>query len=116
MKRLGMGMLAAASLALAAPSNAADLPLKAPPPAAPAYYNWNGFYIGAHGGYGWQDVDSQSFDSTGGCSAVARWLITAQEPPIVVLAVVQLAHGLTYGLTQIGTMGLLARHVPGVCR
>ena len=28
-------------------------------------------------------------------------------------AVVQLAHGLTYGLTQVGTMGLLVRHVPG---
>jgi PPP family 3-phenylpropionic acid transporter len=49
----------------------------------------------------------------GGFSAVARWLITAQEPSVAVLAVVQLAHGLTYGLTQIGTMGLLVRHVPG---
>jgi MFS transporter, PPP family, 3-phenylpropionic acid transporter len=46
-------------------------------------------------------------------SAVARWLITAQEPPIAVLAVVQLAHGLTFGLTMIGTMGLLAQRVPG---
>ena len=49
----------------------------------------------------------------GGASAVARWLITAQEPSVAVLAVVQLAHGLTYGLTQVGTMGLLVRHVPG---
>jgi PPP family 3-phenylpropionic acid transporter len=48
----------------------------------------------------------------GGCSAVARWLITAQEPSVAVLAAVQLAHGLTYGLTQVGTMGLLVRHVP----
>jgi PPP family 3-phenylpropionic acid transporter len=45
-------------------------------------------------------------------TAVMRWLITAQEPPLAVLAVVQLAHGLTYGLTQLGTMGLLLRHVP----
>jgi PPP family 3-phenylpropionic acid transporter len=45
-------------------------------------------------------------------SAVVRWLITAQEPPLPVLAVVQLAHGLTFGLTQIGTMGLLLQHVP----
>jgi PPP family 3-phenylpropionic acid transporter len=29
------------------------------------------------------------------------------------LAVVQTAHGLTYGLTQVGTMGLLVRRVPG---
>jgi PPP family 3-phenylpropionic acid transporter len=46
-------------------------------------------------------------------SAVARWLITAQEPPLPVLAVVQLSHGLTFGLTQIGTMGLMVQHVPG---
>lgn len=49
----------------------------------------------------------------GALSAVVRWLITAQEPSVAVLAVVQLAHGLTYGLTQVGTMGLLVRHVPG---
>jgi PPP family 3-phenylpropionic acid transporter len=48
----------------------------------------------------------------GALSAVARWSITAQEPPVVVLAVVQLAHGLTFGLTQVGTMGLLVRNVP----
>jgi len=49
----------------------------------------------------------------GGLSAVARWVISAQEPSVAVLSVVQLAHGLTFGLTQIGTMGLLVRHVPG---
>jgi MFS transporter, PPP family, 3-phenylpropionic acid transporter len=49
----------------------------------------------------------------GGLSAVVRWLITAQEPSVAVLSAVQLAHGLTYGLTQVGTMGLLVRHVPG---
>ena len=48
----------------------------------------------------------------GGLSAVARWLITAQEPSVAVLSVVQLAHGLTFGLTQVGTMGLLVRRVP----
>jgi PPP family 3-phenylpropionic acid transporter len=48
-----------------------------------------------------------------GLSAAARWVITAQEPPIAILAMVQLAHGLTFGLTQIGTMGLLVHHVPG---
>jgi MFS transporter, PPP family, 3-phenylpropionic acid transporter len=49
----------------------------------------------------------------GALAAVARWLITAQEPSAAVLAMVQLAHGLTFGLTQLGTMGLLVRHVPG---
>jgi PPP family 3-phenylpropionic acid transporter len=46
-------------------------------------------------------------------SAVARWVITAQEPALAILATVQLAHGLTFGLTQVGTMGLLVRYVPG---
>jgi MFS transporter, PPP family, 3-phenylpropionic acid transporter len=49
----------------------------------------------------------------GALAAVVRWLITAQEPSAGLLAVVQLAHGLTFGLTQLGTMGLLVRHVPG---
>jgi PPP family 3-phenylpropionic acid transporter len=49
----------------------------------------------------------------GGLSAVARWLVTAQAPSVAVLSVVQLAHGLSYGLTQVGTMGLLVRRVPG---
>jgi MFS transporter, PPP family, 3-phenylpropionic acid transporter len=46
-------------------------------------------------------------------SAVARWVITAQQPPLAILATVQLTHGLTFGLTQVGTMGLLVRYVPG---
>ena len=48
----------------------------------------------------------------GAVAAVMRWLVTAQEPQLAVLAMVQLAHGLTFGLTQVGTMGLLVRHVP----
>ena len=48
----------------------------------------------------------------GALCAVVRWLITAQEPPVAALAVVQLAHGLSFGLTQVGTMGLLVRQVP----
>jgi MFS transporter, PPP family, 3-phenylpropionic acid transporter len=48
----------------------------------------------------------------GALSAVARWLIYAQEPPIAVLAVVQLAHSLSYGLTQVGSMSLLVRRLP----
>jgi PPP family 3-phenylpropionic acid transporter len=48
----------------------------------------------------------------GASSAVVRWLVTAQEPPIAVLVVVQLMHGLTYGATLLGTMGLLVRNVP----
>jgi PPP family 3-phenylpropionic acid transporter len=46
-------------------------------------------------------------------SAAARWAIMAQDPPLAVLAVVQLAHALSFGLTQVGIMGLLLRQVPG---
>lgn len=45
--------------------------------------------------------------------AILRWLVTAQSPPLAVLALVQLMHGLTFGLTMISTMNLMARHVPG---
>lgn len=48
----------------------------------------------------------------GGISAAARWLIMANDPPIGVLAVVQLLHGFSYGFTQLGTMGLLMQLVP----
>jgi PPP family 3-phenylpropionic acid transporter len=48
----------------------------------------------------------------GGLGAAVRWLITAQEPSVTVLAVVQLAHGLSFGFTQVGTMGLMVRRVP----
>jgi MFS transporter, PPP family, 3-phenylpropionic acid transporter len=48
----------------------------------------------------------------GGVSGAVRWFITAQEPSLAVLGVVQLAHGLSFGLTQVGTMGLLVRRVP----
>jgi PPP family 3-phenylpropionic acid transporter len=48
----------------------------------------------------------------GGASAAARWTLTAQDPPVALLAIVQLGHGLTFGLTQLGTMTLLVHLVP----
>jgi PPP family 3-phenylpropionic acid transporter len=48
----------------------------------------------------------------GGLSGVARWTITAQEPSAALLSAVQLAHGLSFGLTQVGTMILLVNNVP----
>jgi len=49
----------------------------------------------------------------GGLSGLLRWVITAQQPDLAVLAAIQAMHGLTFGLTQVGIMGLLVRHVPG---
>jgi PPP family 3-phenylpropionic acid transporter len=48
----------------------------------------------------------------GAAGAALRWVITAYEPPIGVLAVVQLMHGLSYGMTHLGTVGLMVRSVP----
>lgn len=48
-----------------------------------------------------------------GASAALRWAIIAQDPPLPILAVVQLGHALSFGLTQVGIMGLMVRHVPG---
>lgn len=48
----GLGLLALVS---AVPASAADLPRQMPYK-APAYvtgFNWTGFYVGVHGGYGW---------------------------------------------------------------
>ncbi|MCO5131014.1 MAG: MFS transporter [Xanthobacteraceae bacterium] len=48
----------------------------------------------------------------GGSCAVLRWMVTAQAPSLPVLAAVQALHGATYGVTLLGTMGLLARIAP----
>jgi outer membrane immunogenic protein len=51
---------------IAAPASAADLPRQMPY-RAPAYvtaYNWTGFYLGVHAGYGWGASDG--FDMSGG--------------------------------------------------
>ncbi|HVV41653.1 MAG TPA: MFS transporter [Nitrobacter sp.] len=57
-------------------------------------------------------VSAATLVMLGAASAVARWIVTALEPPLAALAAVQAMHGLTFGLTVLGTMGLLARHVP----
>jgi hypothetical protein len=41
--------VAIAALMAANPTRAADLPLKAPPPAVAAW-DWSGFYVGGHAG------------------------------------------------------------------
>lgn len=53
-----------------------------------------------------------SLMAIGGASAVVRWIVTANEPPLALLAIVQLGHGLTFGMTVLGTMNLLVQRVP----
>ena len=48
-----------------------------------------------------------------GLVAAVRWIVTAQSPPLALLAIVQLMHGITFGLTLVATMSLMQRHVPG---
>lgn len=52
-------------------AHAADIPIYEPPPPAmvsptPIAYNWSGFYIGAHGGYGFADGDFEDGFVIGG--------------------------------------------------
>lgn len=61
-------LIAAAAMAalIGGPVRAADMAVKAPPPAlAPATYDWTGFYIGGHVGGGWQTT---SFSDPGALS------------------------------------------------
>ena len=53
-----------------------------------------------------------SLMAIGGLSALLRWIVTANEPPLALLAIAQLGHGLTFGMTVVGTMNLLVQRVP----
>ena len=51
MKNLSVGIAVATAIGfMGGPLSAADLPVKAPPVAMPALYNWSGLYIGVEGG------------------------------------------------------------------
>lgn len=48
-----------------------------------------------------------------GCAAaIVRWLAMMADPPLTMLAPLQLLHALTYGATHIGAMHFLGRAVP----
>lgn len=67
MKKLLLATAAVFALA-AGPASAADLAkpvYKAAPPPAPVY-SWTGCYVGAGGGYGMFDIDSQQIDTAAG--------------------------------------------------
>lgn len=51
--------------------------------------------------------------ASGGAGAVLRWAIMTQEPGLAVLAFAQSLHALSFGATQLGVVGLMARLVPG---
>jgi outer membrane immunogenic protein len=62
-----LGLITFAAGMLGGAAQAADMPLKAPPPAAPVMYNWTGFYIGGHIGGAWADLNGHDrFDHIDG--------------------------------------------------
>ncbi|MGQ4273297.1 outer membrane protein [Terrihabitans sp. B22-R8] len=70
MNKIASLMAGAAFVALAPAAFAADMPVApapyeavAPVPEAPLAYDWTGFYIGAHGGYGFGSTEDSLFDS-----------------------------------------------------
>jgi outer membrane immunogenic protein len=75
---------AASGLAVAA-DMAVKMPVKAPPPAPAPAYNWTGWYVGANGGYGWNDPtvtftpnDPAAFDAT--CGGAFAGIATCAPP------------------------------------
>ena len=53
MRKFLLGTVGLLALGLGTPASAADMAVKAPPPAPlPVIYNWSGFYVGANGGWG----------------------------------------------------------------
>jgi len=51
-----------AGLLTAGAAQAADMPLKAPPRAAPYYSDWTGFYLFGFGGYSWGKISPDDFN------------------------------------------------------
>jgi MFS transporter, PPP family, 3-phenylpropionic acid transporter len=48
----------------------------------------------------------------GAAGAIVRWIATAFDPPLAVLAPLQLMHALSFGATHLGTMMFLMRSAP----
>src|SRR5260221_10489477 len=79
-KRLLLSGIALAAFAFAVPASAADMPNRGPVyKAAPApLFNWTGFYVGGHGGYGWgDDANLKPQGWFGGGQGGYNW----QKPP-----------------------------------
>ena len=83
-KYLAAAVSLAAIIVAAAPASAADMAVKAPPPAPlPVIYNWSGFYIGGNGGWGqsrncWDFLDAAGVAFASGCRERSGGLIGGQ--------------------------------------
>ena len=85
MKKFLLGTVGLLALGMGAPATAADMAVKARPPApvlAPIY-DWTGFYIGGNGGWGqtrncWDFLDVTGFAVASGCRERSGGLIGGQ--------------------------------------
>jgi outer membrane immunogenic protein len=92
--------LAATALFIAAPSvaSAADMPLKAPPPAPAPVYSWTGFYIGGNVGGAWGHSNQNSIFSCPGILGSCTYSIPADLAAVTTAASGSVqAHGFTGG-------------------
>jgi outer membrane immunogenic protein len=84
MRKLWVGIIGLTALGFAAPAMAADMAVKAPPPAPlPVIYNWSGFYIGGNGGWGeahncWDFITVAGVDISDGCRNISGGLLGGQ--------------------------------------
>src|SRR6476646_6566518 len=78
-KFLAAAVSFAAITVAAAPASAADMAVKAPPPAPlPVIYNWSGFYIGGNGGWGQSRNCWDFFGGASGCRDRSGGLVGGQ--------------------------------------
>jgi outer membrane immunogenic protein len=84
MKRIWAGIVGLAALGTAGHASAADMAVKAAPPAPlPVIYNWTGFYIGANGGWAqahncWDFITVAGAVLTDGCRDVSGGVLGGQ--------------------------------------
>ena len=84
MKKFLLATVGLLALGMGAPASAADMAVKAPPPAPlPVIYNCSGFYIGGNGGWGQSNsclnfVDPFGFDFRDGCASRSGGVIGGQ--------------------------------------
>jgi opacity protein-like surface antigen len=76
--RLATVFAAAASLGVAQAASAADLPVKAPPPAAVVAATWSGIYVGVTAGGTWGRGEDTANDPLLG--AINGLLVSSQKP------------------------------------
>jgi outer membrane immunogenic protein len=103
------------ALLFVTPGFAADLygrrpPNYAPPGVAEPLFNWTGFYLGAHGGYGWGDalgINPRGYVVGGQAGynyQLASGLVFGIEGDISVTGIDRTAGGVNFGMDYIGTI------------